>query len=113
MHPFATGIAISDLRITTRFDPSYIGAALWAVIHEAGHAMYQNGIDPSLERTPLCRSVSLGFDESQSRMWENWVGRGRGYLARIRPLLAELFPTASARSTTRRCIGPRTGSRRR
>jgi carboxypeptidase Taq len=91
-HPFATGIAISDLRITTRFDPSYIGAALWAVIHEAGHAMYQNGIDPRLARTPLCRSVSLGFDESQSRMWENWIGRGRGYLSRIRPLLAELFP---------------------
>ena len=62
------------------------------MIHEAGHAMYQNGIDPALERTPLCRSVSLGFDESQSRMWENWVGRGRGYLERIRPLLAELFP---------------------
>ena len=92
VHPFATGIAIEDLRITTRFDPGYVGAALWAVIHEAGHAMYQNGIDPRLERTPLCRSASLGFDESQSRMWENWIGRGRPYLARIRPLLAEHFP---------------------
>lgn len=91
VHPFATGIAISDLRITTRFDPSYIGAALWAVIHEAGHAMYQNGLDPRLERTPLCRSASLGFDESQSRMWENWIGRGRAYLARTRPILAEVF----------------------
>lgn len=91
VHPFATGIAISDLRITTRFAPTYIGAALWAVIHEAGHAMYQSGIDPRLERTPLCRSASLGFDESQSRMWENWIGRGRGYLTLIRPLLAELF----------------------
>ena len=91
-HPFATGIGISDLRITTRFDPGYVGTALWAVIHEAGHAIYQNGIDPNLERTLLCQSVSLGFDESQSRMWENWVGRSRGYLARIRPLLAELFP---------------------
>ncbi len=92
VHPFASGIAISDLRITTRYDPSYIGAALWAVIHEAGHAIYQNGIDPELERTPLCRSASLGFDESQSRLWENWVGRSRGYLALIRPLLTELFP---------------------
>jgi carboxypeptidase Taq len=92
VHPFATGIATSDLRITTRFDPAYLGAALWAVIHEAGHAIYQGGIDPRLERTPLCRSASLGFDESQSRMWENWIGRGRGYLARIRPLLAEHFP---------------------
>jgi carboxypeptidase Taq len=92
VHPFATGIGISDLRITTRFDPGYIGAALWAVIHEAGHATYQNGIDPALERTPLCSSASLGFDESQSRMWENWVGRGRPYLAHLHPRLSELFP---------------------
>ena len=91
VHPFATGIAISDLRITTRFDRAYLGAALWAVIHEAGHAMYQNGLDPQLERTPLCRSASLGFDESQSRMWENWIGRGRAYLARLLPSLVELF----------------------
>jgi carboxypeptidase Taq len=92
VHPFATGIGISDLRITTRFDPSYVGTALWAVIHEAGHALYQNGIDPALERTPLCRSSSLGFDESQSRLWENWVGRGRPFMRRLRPLLAGRFP---------------------
>jgi carboxypeptidase Taq len=91
-HPFATGIAISDLRITTRFDPGYVGASLWAVIHECGHALYNNGIDPELERTPLCRSSSLGFDESQSRMWENWVGRGRPFMDRLLPLLAEAFP---------------------
>jgi carboxypeptidase Taq len=92
VHPFATGIGISDLRITTRFDRSYIGAALWAVIHEAGHAAYQNGIDPALERSPLCQSASLGFDESQSRLWENWVGRGRPYLRHLHSRLAELFP---------------------
>ena len=62
------------------------------MIHEVGHALYQNGIAPELERTPLCRSVSLGFDESQSRLWENWVGRGRPFLAHLHPLLAELFP---------------------
>ncbi len=61
VHPFAVGIAISDLRITTRFDPEYVGTALWAVIHEVGHALYENGLDPALERTPLCRSVSLGL----------------------------------------------------
>jgi carboxypeptidase Taq len=92
VHPFATGIGVSDVRITTRFVPSYIGAALWAVIHEGGHAAYQNGIDRQLERTPLCRSSSLGFDESQSRLWENWVGRGRPYLTHLHPRLAELFP---------------------
>lgn len=89
VHPFAVGIGISDLRITTRFDPAYIGTAVWAVIHETGHAMYQNGIDRSLERTPLCRSASLGFDESQSRMWENWVGRGRPFMDPLLALLRE------------------------
>jgi carboxypeptidase Taq len=91
VHPFAVGIAISDLRITTRFEPEYVGTALWAVIHEVGHALYQNGVDPALERTPLCRSVSLGFDESQSRLWENWVGRGRPYMTHLLPMLADRF----------------------
>ncbi len=66
-------------------------AALWAVIHEVGHALYENGLDPALERTPLCRSVSLGFDESQSRLWENWVGRGRPFMSRLLPMLATRF----------------------
>jgi carboxypeptidase Taq len=92
VHPFAVGIGISDLRITTRFDPSYIGTGLWSVIHEVGHALYQNGIARELERTPLCRSASLGFDESQSRMWENWVGRGRPFIARLLELLRARFP---------------------
>ena len=92
VHTFLTGIGISDLRITTRFDPGYVGAALWAVMHEAGHALYNNCIEPELERTPLCRSTSLGFDESQSRMWENWVGRGRPFLTRLLPELARTFP---------------------
>ena len=91
VHPFATVIGVSDLRVTTRFDPHYVGTALWAVIHEVGHATYYAGIDPAFERTPLFRSSSLGFDESQSRLWENWVGRGRPYLAHIRPLLERHF----------------------
>jgi len=92
VHPFATAIAPSDIRITTRFDESYIGAALWAVIHEAGHGLYENGIAPELSRTPLAGAASLGFHESQSRMWENWVGRGRPYLERLHPRLRESFP---------------------
>ena len=71
---------------------SCIGAALWAVIHEAGHGLYENGIAPELSRSPLCSPVSLGFHESQSRMWENWVGRGRPYLERLHPRLRESFP---------------------
>jgi carboxypeptidase Taq len=92
VHPFATSIARSDIRITTRFDESYIGTALWSVIHEAGHGLYENGIAPELERSPLCGAVSLGFHESQSRMWENWVGRSRPYLERLHPRLRERFP---------------------
>ncbi len=92
VHPFATGIAISDLRITTRFDPAYVGTSLWAVAHEVGHALYNNGLDPALERTMLCRSASLGFDESSSRMWENWVGRGRPFLSFLLPALVRHFP---------------------
>ena len=92
IHPFATWSGISDVRITTRFEPDFVGTALWAVIHECGHALYHNGIAPELDRTPLCRSVSLGFDESQSRMWENWVGRGRPFLGFLAPVLARHFP---------------------
>jgi carboxypeptidase Taq len=92
VHPFATAISPADIRITTRFDESYLGAALWSVIHEAGHGMYENGIPRRLWRSPLSSPTSLAFHESQSRMWENWVGRGRAYLQRLYPRLRELFP---------------------
>jgi len=92
VHPFATAISPADIRITTRFDPTYIGTALWSVIHEAGHALYENGIARELWRSPLCSAPSLGFHESQSRLWENWVGRGRPYLEHLLPRLRELFP---------------------
>jgi len=92
VHPFATAISPADIRITTRFDPTYLGTALWSVIHEAGHALYENGIARELWRSPLCSPPSLGFHESQSRLWENWVGRGRPYLEHLVPRLRELFP---------------------
>lgn len=92
VHPFASAISPTDIRLTTRYDESYIGASVWSAIHEAGHGMYENGIDRGLARTPLCRPVSLGFHESQSRMWENWVGRGRPYLHHAHPRLAAAFP---------------------
>lgn len=92
IHPFATAISPADIRITTRFDPAYIGTALWSVIHEAGHALYENGFARELWRSPLCSPPSLGFHESQSRLWENWVGRGRPYLEHLLPRLRKLFP---------------------
>jgi carboxypeptidase Taq len=92
VHPFATAIAPTDIRLTTRYDESYLGTALWSALHEAGHGLYENGIDPALARTPLCGPPSLGFHESQSRLWENWVGRGRPYLAWLHPRLRAAFP---------------------
>jgi carboxypeptidase Taq len=91
VHPFATAIAPTDLRITTRFDEGYIGTALWAVMHEAGHAMYENGVAPEFGRSPLGHGLSLGFHESQSRLWENWVGRSRPFLRHLLPTVQEVF----------------------
>src|SRR5690606_12668885 len=65
---------------------------VWSLLHECGHAIYENGIPHELSRTPLGRAVSLAFHESQSRMLENWVGRSRPYLAYLLPLMREAFP---------------------
>lgn len=92
VHPFATAIATTDVRLTTVYDETYIGLALWSAIHEAGHGIYENGIDAGLRRTLLCRPVSFGFHESQSRLWENLVGRGRPFLAWLAPRLRRSFP---------------------
>jgi carboxypeptidase Taq len=92
VHPFATAISPADLRITTRFDPNYLGTAVWSVLHEAGHAMYENGVPRPLWRSPLASPASLGFHESQSRLWENWVGRSRPYVEHVMPRLVEFFP---------------------
>ncbi len=94
VHPFATAIAPTDLRITTRYDETYVGTAIWAVMHEAGHAMYENGIPERLARGPLGHGLSLGFHESQSRLWENWVGRSRPFLGHLLPTLSDVFRDA-------------------
>jgi carboxypeptidase Taq len=91
-HPFASGVGPGDIRLTTRYDESYLGTALYTTLHEAGHGLYEAGIDPDLARTPLAKPRSLGLHESQSRLWENWVGRGRPYLSRLLPRLRQAFP---------------------
>jgi carboxypeptidase Taq len=92
VHPFASSSATTDIRITTRFYEDYIGPALFGTMHECGHGLYENGVSPSLERTPLCRGASLGMHESQSRMWENLVGRSRPFWHRTFPRLQAAFP---------------------
>ena len=91
-HPFAEGISPTDIRLTTRYDPTYLGTSVWSVIHEAGHGLYEAGMPAALARTPAGRPRSLGLHESQSRLWENWVGRGRPFLGALLPLLREHFP---------------------
>jgi carboxypeptidase Taq len=93
-HPFATAISTTDVRLTTSYEEGYLGGALWSTIHEAGHGLYEGGIAPELRRTPLCRPPSLSLHESQSRLWENWVGRGRPFLTWLHPRLAGAFPEA-------------------
>ncbi|HEY6771130.1 MAG TPA: carboxypeptidase M32, partial [Solirubrobacterales bacterium] len=93
-HPFALSISTRDIRLTTRYAEQNLAMALFSVLHEAGHGLYESGVDQELEGTPLGNVRSLGLHESQSRLWENWVARGRPYLERHLPLLRERFPAA-------------------
>jgi carboxypeptidase Taq len=93
-HPFATTFGLGDVRITTRYDPRYLPSGIFSIFHEAGHGMYEQGISPSLDRTPLAGGCSLGFHESQSRMWENLVGRSRPFWRHFFPQAQKMFPQA-------------------
>jgi len=92
-HPFASGAGVNDIRITTHYDPTNFDS-LFATIHEYGHGLYEHGVDPALDRTPLGSGVSLGLHESQSRMWENLVGRGRPFWSHVYPSFQSTFPEA-------------------
>jgi carboxypeptidase Taq len=90
-HPFQTTFSLGDVRITTRVKDNDLGDALFSTIHEAGHAMYEQGIRPELEGTPLAHGTSSGVHESQSRLWENVVGRGHGFWEYFYPKLQAAF----------------------
>lgn len=96
-HPFTTSFSVDDVRITTRYDEKYLPSAVFSMIHEGGHALYEQGIDASLDRTPLADGASLGVHESQARLWENHVGRSRPFWEYYFPLLQETFPDAAGR----------------
>jgi len=95
VHPFASGTGVGDIRITTRYFPNGL-EGLFGTMHEFGHGLYEHQVDPSLERSPLARGVSLGMHESQSRMWENLVGRSQPFWRRFFPRAQELFGAALA-----------------
>lgn len=91
-HPFMTKFSLTDVRITTRVKENYLGEALFSNMHEAGHAMYEQGIDLAYEGTPLAGGTSSGVHESQSRTWENLVGRSRTFWEYAFPLIQDEFP---------------------
>ncbi len=90
-HPFAINFSSRDIRITTRHFDDNLGG-LFATMHECGHGLYEYGSAGELDRTPLAGGVSLGLHESQSRLWENLVGRSRGFWRRFYPELRSTFP---------------------
>ena len=93
LHPFTTSFGWGDVRITTRVFPNYLASALFGTLHEAGHAMYAMGSDKSFDRTPLFGGASAGIHESQSRMWENLIGRSYPFWQHFYPRLQEFFPS--------------------
>lgn len=94
VHPFAQPMGKHDVRITTRYSSDFLSPALFGTMHEAGHAMYEQNVADSYQRTPLGQLTSLSLHESQSRLWENLVGRSYAFWEGAYPRLQELFPAA-------------------
>ena len=93
LHPFTTSFGWGDVRITTRVYPNHLASALFGTLHEAGHAMYTMGSDKTFDRTPLFGGASSGIHESQSRMWENLIGRSFPFWQHFYPRLQDFFPS--------------------
>lgn len=91
-HPFTADFCRQDTRITTHYYENDLASSLYSVIHEAGHARYGLGIHPSLDGSVLADGASMGVHESQSRFFENIVGRSRPFIRFLFPRLRELFP---------------------
>ncbi|MFZ9937632.1 MAG: carboxypeptidase M32 [Luteolibacter sp.] len=91
-HPFCTTLGPSDVRLTTRYDENDFTSSLFGVLHEAGHGMYEQGLPADDFGLPSGSSVSLGIHESQSRLWENHIGRSRAFWERWYPVACDLFP---------------------
>ncbi len=90
VHPFASRIGVGDIRITVRWDEEYFPMGLYGAMHECGHGLYEAGLPRRLRRSPLGAVESLSVHESQSRLWENMVGRGRAFADVLAPRIAGL-----------------------
>ena len=91
-HPYTTSFNHDDVRITTHYFEDDVASSMYSVIHEGGHAIYELGIDPDDDYTALSGGVSMGIHESQSRFFENLIGRSEAFITAIWPKLTELFP---------------------
>ena len=98
-HPFTTTLGAHDVRITTRLREQFLPTGIFGTIHETGHALYELGIDTRYHNTILGEGTSLGIHESQSRLWENFIGKGLPFWTHFFPVLQRLFPD-QLRSTT-------------
>jgi carboxypeptidase Taq len=101
-HPFCTSLGPDDCRITTRWDERFLPTALFGVLHEAGHGIYDQGLRPEWYGLPPGEAASLGIHESQSRLWENLVGRSRAFWEWCFPLARDAFPAALANADAER-----------
>jgi carboxypeptidase Taq len=104
VHPFSTSIG-DDVRLTTRYDPSDLRYALYSTIHETGHGLYEQGLDAGARGTPRGEACSLGVHESQSRLWENQVGRSEAFWKYLLPLARQFFPSLANTSLTAVLLG--------
>jgi carboxypeptidase Taq len=100
-HPFCSTLGPDDCRITTRWDERWLPTALYGVLHEAGHGLYEQGLARDWHGLPPGEATSLGIHESQSRLWENLVGRSRAFWDWCFPLAREAFPQALADADAR------------
>jgi carboxypeptidase Taq len=98
-HPFTTTIALHDIRVTTRIDEADPFTAIASTMHEAGHGLYDQGFDPDYEDTPIAEAPSLGLHESQSRLWENLVGRSLPFWRHYTPVMQSMFGDAMTGAT--------------
>ncbi|MEJ7838433.1 MAG: carboxypeptidase M32 [Thermomicrobiales bacterium] len=92
VHPFASSIALGDIRLTTKYLESNVFSSYFSTMHEFGHGLYESNVAPALGRTTVQRGASMAWHESQSRMWENLVGRGRSHWDWATPLVQGVFP---------------------
>ena len=99
-HPFCSGLGPGDCRLTTRYDETDFVSSLYGLLHETGHGLYEQGLDPAAFGTPNGTAVSLSIHESQSRLWENHVGRGRAFWEHWHPVACEHFPELKKLSPT-------------